>query len=67
LQPGEPAAYTARFFGPAVPEPGIYQDRLFPRRPDVRWSCRIHEVVWPSIRRAGLSPRPSGAAVYHAG
>jgi tetratricopeptide (TPR) repeat protein len=67
LQPGAASTYTARFFGPAIPEPGIYQDRLFPCRPDVRWSCRIHEVVWPSIRRAGLSPRASAASVYHAG
>jgi tetratricopeptide (TPR) repeat protein len=67
LQPGGTVAYTARFHGPQVPEPGLYQDRLFPRRPDIGWSGRIHEVVWPSIRRAGLSARPSGAAVYHAG
>jgi hypothetical protein len=67
LQPGAAVAYTARFYGPSVPEPGLYQDRLFPCRADLRWSGRIHEVVWPSIRRAGVSPLPSGASVRHAG
>ena len=67
LQPGREVAYTARFFGPGVPEPGIYQDRLFPCLPEIHWTCHIHEVVWPAIRRAGLPTNPSGAAVRHAG
>jgi tetratricopeptide (TPR) repeat protein len=67
LEPNSAVAFTARFYGHAVPDPGLYQDRLFPCRADIRWTGRIHEVVWPSIRRAGLSTLPSGAAVCHAG
>src|SRR5262249_5245231 len=67
LQPGATVAYTARCCGPAVPEQGFYQDRLFPCRADIRWTGRFHEVVWPSMRRAGLSLYPSGAVVRHAG
>jgi len=67
VEPDGGRAYTMRFDGPGVPEPGIYQDRLFPCRPGIRWTCRIHEVIWPSIRRAGVSPYPSGAAVRHSG
>lgn len=67
LQPGGDSVYSARSFGTGMPEPGIYRDRLHPRRPDLQWTCRVHEVVWPAIRRAGLSRLPSGAAVRHDG
>ncbi len=67
LQPGGDSFYTTRLSGPGIPEPGTYQARLFPRHPGVRWTCRVHEVLWPSLRRAGLSAEPSGISLYHAG
>src|SRR5262249_45263762 len=67
LEPGGRVAYTARAFGLGIAAPGLYQARLFPRHPGVQWACRVHEVIWPAIRRAGLATQPSRTAVHHAG
>ena len=67
LRPGAGVAYTARFRGAMIPEPGLFQVRLFPRRRDVRWMSPIHEVIWPAIRRAGLAVWPGGVSVDHRG
>ena len=40
---------------------------LFPRRPDVRFTGRVHESVLPDCERAGLPVRPLAAPVHHYG
>ena len=67
LRPGAGIAYTLRVRGAMIPEPGFYQVRLFPARPDIRWMGTIHEVIWPAIRRAGLTVWPTGVSVHHRG
>ena len=41
--------------------------RLFPRRPDVRWSYRVHEQILPALRKAGVAVRWSEVTVRHTG
>jgi tetratricopeptide (TPR) repeat protein len=67
LQPGDEVAFTGRFVGPGIPEPGVFQARLFPARLDIRWMCPVHEAIWPAIRRAGVPLLPSGVAIHHTG
>jgi glycosyltransferase involved in cell wall biosynthesis len=41
--------------------------RLFPLRPDVRWTYRVHEQILPALRRAGVPVRWSDAVIRHVG
>ena len=41
--------------------------RLFPRRPGVRWSYRVHEQILPALREAGIPVRWSEVTVRHTG
>ena len=41
--------------------------RLFPLRPDVRWTYRVHEQILPALKRAGIPVRWTGLVVRHTG
>jgi tetratricopeptide (TPR) repeat protein len=41
--------------------------RLFPLRPEVRWTYRVHEQILPALRRAGIPVRWSDVTVRHTG
>lgn len=41
--------------------------RLFPNRPDVRFSFPVHELVEPSLAAAGIPVRPCGVPIHHYG
>jgi GT2 family glycosyltransferase len=41
--------------------------RLFPRRPEVRWTYRVHEQILPALKRAGIEVRWSDVTVRHTG
>src|SRR4029077_11394638 len=50
-----------------IGEPGMFQVRLFPVRGDIRWMCRVRVVIWPAIRRVGMSLQSTGVVVRHTG
>jgi glycosyltransferase involved in cell wall biosynthesis len=67
-----PAAYVAR----RARDPGedgsggktvVDHIRLFPLRPDDRWTYRVHEQILPALRRAGIPVRWSDLVVRHTG
>ena len=41
--------------------------RLFPLRPEVRWTYRVHEQILPALRRSGVPVRWSDVVVRHTG
>ena len=41
--------------------------RLFPLRPDVRWTYRVHEQILPSLKRAKVPVRWTDLVVRHTG
>lgn len=41
--------------------------RLFPNRPGVRWSYRVHELIRPALQRAGVSCEWSNVTIKHVG
>ena len=41
--------------------------RLFPLRPEIRWTYRVHEQILPSLRRAGIPVRWTELVVRHTG
>jgi hypothetical protein len=41
--------------------------RLFPLRPDVRWTYRVHEQILPALRRAGIPVRWTDLVVRQTG
>jgi tetratricopeptide (TPR) repeat protein len=41
--------------------------RLFPLRPDVRWTYRVHEQILPALRRASIPVRWTDLVVRHTG
>jgi len=68
----EPAAYVVR----CACDPGadgsggetvVDHIRLFPLRPDVRWTYRVHEQILPALRRAGIPVRWTDLVVRHTG
>ena len=59
LSPSRPAAFVVRCACDATPDgqiQGTVVDhmRLFPLRPDVRWTYPVHEQILPALRRAGI-------------
>ena len=62
LRVGDEAAYVVR----CACDPGadgsggetvVDHIRLFPLRPDIRWTYRVHEQIMPALRRAGIPVR----------
>jgi tetratricopeptide (TPR) repeat protein len=41
--------------------------RLFRRRPDVRWTYRVHEQILPAVRKSGGEVRWADVTIDHAG
>ena len=41
--------------------------RLFPLRPNIRWTYRVHEQILPSLRRANIGVKWSDVTVRHVG
>jgi tetratricopeptide (TPR) repeat protein len=41
--------------------------RLFPRKPNVRWTYRVHEQILPALRRANVPVRWTDLTVRHTG
>ena len=41
--------------------------RLFPLRPEIRWTYRVHEQILPALRRADVPVRWSDVTVRHTG
>jgi glycosyltransferase involved in cell wall biosynthesis len=70
--PGTQVAYVVRCACDPSPdgtggETVVDHVRLFPLRPDVRWTYRVHEQIMPALRRAGISVRWSDCTVRHTG
>ncbi len=72
LRAGEESAYVVR----CACDPGadgsggetvVDHIRLFPLRPDVRWTYRVHEQILPALRRAGIPVRWTDLVVRHTG
>jgi len=72
LRAGEDVAYVVR----CACDPGrdgsgghtvVDHVRLFPSRPDVRWTYRVHEPILPALKRAGVPVRWSKVVVRHTG
>ncbi len=45
----------------------VDQPRLFPRRDDIRWVYRVHEVINPALERAGVAMKRTDIDVRHTG
>jgi glycosyltransferase involved in cell wall biosynthesis len=72
LPAGEQAAYVVRCSCDPEPDGGGGQTivdhiRLFPVRPDVRWTYRVHEQILPSLRRADVPVHWTDVVVRHTG
>jgi GT2 family glycosyltransferase len=71
LRPGDEAAYVVRCACDPEPRGGgqtvVDHIRLFPLRPDVRWTYRVHEQILPALRRAKVPVRWSNVTVRHTG
>jgi glycosyltransferase involved in cell wall biosynthesis len=72
LQAGDEAAYVVR----CACDPGsdgsggetvVDHIRLFPLRPEIHWTYRVHEQILPSLRRAGIAVRWTDLVVRHTG
>ncbi len=72
LRAGDPAGYVVK----CACDPGadgsggetvVDHVRLFPLRPGVRWSYRVHEQIMPALRRAGIPVRWTDLVVRHTG
>jgi GT2 family glycosyltransferase len=72
LRVGEDAGYVVRCKCDPSPD-GTGGDtvvdhvRLFPLRPGVRWSYRVHEQILPSLREAKIPVRWTDVTVRHTG
>jgi tetratricopeptide (TPR) repeat protein len=72
LRPDEPAGYVVRCACDPSPdgsggETVVDHIRLFPLRPQVRWTYRVHEQILPALRRAGVLVRWTDLTVRHTG
>ncbi len=72
LRAGEDAAFVVK----CACDPGadgsggetvVDHVRLFPLRPGVRWTYRVHEQIMPALRRAGIPVRWTDLVVRHTG
>jgi GT2 family glycosyltransferase/tetratricopeptide (TPR) repeat protein len=67
----EEAAYVMSCL--CLPDPitqaatAVHHLRLFRNRPDIRWSCRVHEQILPAVRAAGHVVRFSEVIIQHTG
>ena len=72
LRRGDEAAYVVRCACDPAPD-GTGGDtvvdhiRLFPLRPNVRWTYRVHEQILPSLRQAKIPVRWTDLIVRHTG
>ncbi len=72
LRRGDEAGYVVRCACDPSPdgaggETVVDHIRLFPLRPDVRWTYRVHEQILPSLRRAKVPVRWTDLIVRHTG
>ncbi len=65
--PADPAGLTVRCRHEGRRATEVDDVRVFPVRPDVRWTYRAHEQIAPAVVAAGGAIRPSGVIVRHAG
>ncbi len=68
----EPAAYIVKCACDPGPEGSggdtvVDHVRLFPLRPEVRWTYRVHEQILPALRRANVAVRWNDVTVRHTG
>lgn len=45
----------------------LQQVRLFRKKPEVRWEYRVHEQLFPALRRAGYEIWPTDIVIEHSG
>jgi GT2 family glycosyltransferase len=45
----------------------VDHNRLFPLRPDIRWTYRVHEQILPALRRVNIPVRWTDITVRHTG
>jgi hypothetical protein len=72
LRPGDEAGYVVRCACDPSPdgtggETVVDHIRLFPLRPGVRWTYRVHEQILASLRQAKIPVRWTDPTVRHAG
>ena len=72
LRSGDQAAYVVRCSCDPSPdgtggETVVDHIRLFPLRPGVRWTYRVHEQILPSLKRAKVPVRWTDLMVRHTG
>ena len=72
LRAGDEAAYVVRCACASSPggttgETVVDHVRLFPLRPEVRWTYRVHEQILPSLKRAKVPVRWTDLTVRHTG
>jgi Glycosyl transferase family 2 len=72
LCPGDEAGYVVRCACDLSPdgtggETVVDHIRLFPLRPGVRWTYRVHEQILPSLRQAKIPVRWTDLTVRHTG
>jgi len=71
LQPNEVMGYVMKCS--CLPDPQgktntiVDHVRLFPLKPEIRWSYRVHEQILPALRRAGGDVRWSDVVIQHTG
>jgi glycosyltransferase involved in cell wall biosynthesis len=72
LRTGDESAYVVRCACDPSPdgtggETVVDHIRLFPLRPDVRWTYRVHEQILPALRRAKVPVQWTDLTVRHTG
>jgi tetratricopeptide (TPR) repeat protein len=71
-RPGDQAAYVVRCACASSPggttgETVVDHVRLFPLRPEVRWTYRVHEQILPSLKRAKVPVQWTDLTIRHMG
>lgn len=69
LSQAEPAAYAIQVVcqGTFGERAVFYQVRLFPNRPDIRFSGKVHESLASSLEKAGLKVLKTDMEILHTG
>ncbi len=72
LRKGEQTGYVVRCACDPSPdgtggETVVDHIRLFPLRPDIRWTYRVHEQILPALRRANVPVQWTKLTVRHTG